>query len=267
MLQLRDAVTRRLVAVGGSAVLRMVVTPPEPHSAADLTGVRVLLVGDSLRRIRELSGIQVLTAVVSPTRTRSWLNAVRNDFGIAPPHEVVETETEAANVLLGRPHLRVVPADALTPGADILLGRPHLRVVPADALTPGADVPTVAVAGAWRNFPRDADPLAQRLALSARHYARPVLLDHSHLAAAQADLTAWRSAVAAWADCPSAPVPAEYVQAARQALEDDLDLPRVVDLLRAAAADPRLPDGAKFETFAYLDRVLAIELCRGMTTR
>jgi len=246
VLQLRDAVTRRLVAVGGSAVLRMVVTPPEPHSAADLTGVRVLLVGDILRRIRELAGVQVLTAVVSPTRTRSWLNAVRNDFGIAPPHEVVETETEAANVLLGRPHLRVVPADALTPGADI---------------------PTVAVASAWRNFPRDADPLAQRLALSARHYARPVLLDHSHLAAAQADLTAWRSAVAAWADCPSAPVPAEYVQAARQALEDDLDLPRVVDLLRAAAADPRLPDGAKFETFAYLDRVLAIELCRGMTTR
>lgn len=246
MLQLRDAVTRRLVAVGGSAVLRMVVTPPEPHSAADLTGVRVLLVGDSLRRIRELSGIQVLTAVVSPTHTRSWLNVVCNDFGIAPPHDVVETDTEAA---------------------DVLLGRPHLRVVPADALTPGADVPTVAVAGAWRNFPRDADPLAQRLALSARHYARPVLLDHSHLAAAQADLTAWRSAVAAWADCPSAPVPAEYVQAARQALEDDLDLPRVVDLLRAAAADPRLPDGAKFETFAYLDRVLAIELCRGMTTR
>jgi hypothetical protein len=45
-------------------------------------------------------------------------------------------------------------------------------------------------------------------------------------------------------------------------LSEDLNTPAIVDILRRTEQDAGMPHGAKFETFAYLDRVLALELTR-----
>ncbi|SMF49456.1 hypothetical protein SAMN02745830_03865 [Streptomyces sp. Amel2xC10] len=40
-------------------------------------------------------------------------------------------------------------------------------------------------------------------------------------------------------------------------------MPEVLSVLRSvAAAGPELPDGARFETYAYADRLLGLELTR-----
>jgi cysteinyl-tRNA synthetase len=57
-------------------------------------------------------------------------------------------------------------------------------------------------------------------------------------------------------------MPADRVAAMVEALQDDLDTPRAVLLLRELERDPDVSPGAKFETFAYLDRVLGLDLTR-----
>ncbi|WP_326648155.1 MULTISPECIES: hypothetical protein [unclassified Streptomyces] len=39
-------------------------------------------------------------------------------------------------------------------------------------------------------------------------------------------------------------------------------VPAVLDLLASVERDPDVPGGARFETFAYLDRVLGMDLAR-----
>jgi hypothetical protein len=49
----------------------------------------------------------------------------------------------------------------------------------------------------------------------------------------------------------------------RTAWEDDLDVPEVLHVLRSVEeAGPDLPPGARFETYAYADRLLGLELTR-----
>ncbi len=55
---------------------------------------------------------------------------------------------------------------------------------------------------------------------------------------------------------------AEYTSDVLGALDDDLDGPAAVRSLHALAADAGLPPGAKFEAFAYLDRLLGLDLAR-----
>ncbi|MBK3638614.1 hypothetical protein JHN52_38365, partial [Streptomyces sp. MBT97] len=51
----------------------------------------------------------------------------------------------------------------------------------------------------------------------------------------------------------------------RSAWEDDLDLPGVLRILRGVEdAGPELPEGARFETYAYADRLLGLDLLRGV---
>ncbi len=50
----------------------------------------------------------------------------------------------------------------------------------------------------------------------------------------------------------------------RAAWEDDLDLPGVLDVLRSVESAPDLPDGARFETYVYADRLLALDLARDL---
>jgi hypothetical protein len=45
-------------------------------------------------------------------------------------------------------------------------------------------------------------------------------------------------------------------------IEEDLDVPAVLGVLRWLEGESELPDGSKFETFAHLDRVLGLELTR-----
>ncbi|MDI1454100.1 hypothetical protein NHG22_09760, partial [Streptomyces sp. ATE26] len=61
---------------------------------------------------------------------------------------------------------------------------------------------------------------------------------------------------------PSRPVPEEVRLRLRDAWEDDLDVPRALDVLRDVERAPDIPDGARFETYAYADRLLALDLAR-----
>ncbi|OSC53016.1 hypothetical protein B5181_38275, partial [Streptomyces sp. 4F] len=93
------------------------------------------------------------------------------------------------------------------------------------------------------------------------HHAR-VRLDPAALDEARATLARWRRAVAAWARQPSRPVPGEVRDRLRAAWEDDVDAPGVLRVLRRVETDPGLPDGARFETYAYADRFLGLHLAR-----
>ncbi|WP_333775837.1 hypothetical protein [Streptomyces sp. IBSBF 3136] len=109
-----------------------------------------------------------------------------------------------------------------------------------------------------------ADPAALRLSLLSVPRGTPVRLDPAGLAEAARTLAGWRRAVAGWSRQPSRPVPEEVRMRLRAAWEDDLDLPGVLTVLRDVADAPGLPDGARFETYVYADRLLALDLARDL---
>ncbi|WP_225810951.1 hypothetical protein [Streptomyces spinosus] len=109
-----------------------------------------------------------------------------------------------------------------------------------------------------------ADPAALRLALLRVPRHQPARLDGGALDRAAGQLADWRRAMAGWARRPSRPVPEPVRARLRAAWEDDLDLPGVLDVLRDVASTPDLTDGARFETYAYADRLLALDLARDL---
>ncbi|MEV5147404.1 hypothetical protein AB0L14_24125 [Streptomyces sp. NPDC052727] len=109
-----------------------------------------------------------------------------------------------------------------------------------------------------------ADPAALRLALLSVPRHQPARLDGTALDRAAGQLADWRRAVAGWARHPSRPVPEPVRGRLRAAWENDLDLPGVLDVLRDVARAPDLSDGARFETYAYADRLLALDLAQDL---
>jgi cysteinyl-tRNA synthetase len=57
-------------------------------------------------------------------------------------------------------------------------------------------------------------------------------------------------------------LPREQVDAIVACFDDDLDTPSALVRLDELARDASVADGAKFEAFAYLDRVLGLDLVR-----
>jgi hypothetical protein len=82
------------------------------------------------------------------------------------------------------------------------------------------------------------------------------------MADARRTLRQWRRQVADWAQEPSRPIPADLLRQSYAALVDDLGVDAVLDLLADVAGRSDVPAGAKFETFAHLDRVLGLDLVR-----
>ncbi len=114
-----------------------------------------------------------------------------------------------------------------------------------------------------RDLPgRGLDPLALRLALLEHRYRQQMNLTWDTLTAADGTLRRWRRRVAEWADSPSRPMCAEVAAAIGAAFDDDLDTPAALLALRRLEKDPRVPPGAKFETFAHADRLLGLDLAR-----
>jgi cysteinyl-tRNA synthetase len=109
---------------------------------------------------------------------------------------------------------------------------------------------------------RGLDPLALRLAFLEHRFRQQMNLTWDTLEAADKTLRRWRERAAEWANSPSAPAPARYAKAAVTAFEDDLDTPTALRELRGVERDPDVPAGAKFETFAYLDRLFGLDLVR-----
>ncbi|WP_406370062.1 hypothetical protein OG788_09290 [Streptomyces sp. NBC_00647] len=211
------------------------------------TGLRVLLFADVLVRALEIGGSPVwatLTSTADPADPAhaARLRASAADLGIRPFED----------------HHDAGPGPAATQTIDVLVpegtatGGVRFEVAPVDSDgSPGTDI------GAG---PAPADPTVLRLALLARRDL-PLHLDAGALSEAEGTLRRWRAAVAGWATRPSKPVPDDVRARLRAAWEDDLDVPGVLDVLRWVETSD-LAEGARFETYAYADRLLGLELTR-----
>jgi cysteinyl-tRNA synthetase len=109
---------------------------------------------------------------------------------------------------------------------------------------------------------RGFDPLALRLFFLTGRYRQQMNLTWDAVAAADRRLRRWRAKVAEWAESPSTAMCADYVQRLRDAFDDDLDTPTAFVALADLEKAPDIPAGSKFETFAWVDRVLGLDLVR-----
>lgn len=219
----------------------------------DTTGLRVLLVADVLVRALEISGTPVWT-VLTGTEGRAELRARATALGIRP----FEDERDSGSGLGEAQVLRVCAPEAGSAdggaaghdgaGRDDEASGLRVEVAPADADSGVAD--------------DDERASALRLALLACPRREPLRLDEAALTDAEDTLRRWRGAVATWATRPSGPIPDPVRQQLRAAWEDDLDVPAVLAVLRKVETSGTVPDGARFETYAYADRLLGLELTR-----
>lgn len=176
--------------------------------------------------------------------------------------------------IAGRHHLRVSVSQPGEPGWDTLNVHPAAVCAgppePLDVAVAAAGEPAGTAAyriqpGALRAPVPDLgglDPLALRLAILRRPYREELTLTRDDLETAGALLRGWCERVKHWAQSPSKPMCAQYVGDFLGALDDDLDTPAALATVAALAADWEIPDGAKFEAFAYFDRFLGLDLAR-----
>ncbi|MEU6683917.1 hypothetical protein [Streptomyces sp. NPDC046832] len=234
MLRIIDARTREPVA---AAPARRGLTRVQVHASdSDTTNLRVLLVGDLLVRTLELGGTPVWALLTGGTR-QAELRAYATTLGVRPFED--------------------------SPDVGAGLGESQVVHVAAEGGT-APDGVRIAVAPVESGPPDPSDPAVLRLALLTRHHSAPLRLETPALDDARATLARWRTAVARWAGRPSRPVPDGVRERLREAWEDDLDVPGVLDVLRQVETEPDLADGARFETYAYADRLLALDLTRDL---
>ncbi|MFG2942021.1 hypothetical protein [Streptomyces sp. NPDC048282] len=237
VLRILDAKTGQTVP---AAPARRALTRVEAHvSGHDLTALRVLLTTDLLLRALEIGGTPVLP-LLTAAHHQAELHAAATTLGIRP----FEDGRDLASGL-GEAQVVHVTAEGVTvPGAGV-------TVAVAPASGPDADV-----------LNRLADPAALRLALLDAPRRTAVHLGAGALDAAARRLVRLRRSVAHWARSPSRPVPEKVRGRLREAWEDDLDVPAVLGVLHWMESQPEIPDGARFETCAHADRLLALELTR-----
>ncbi|MEU2063985.1 hypothetical protein [Streptomyces sp. NPDC013455] len=262
-------------------------------SGLDPTGLRVLLTADLLVRALELGGTPVWTILTAP-RDQPELRTAAARLAIRPfedGRDLASGLGEAQALHVARrgfedtpgegPVVSVAPVE-WTAGAGPAAGQaaggteggPRAGETAGGTeggiRTGGAAAEGGAGAAAGRSEGRSlppvllADPSALRLALLAVPRGEPARLDPGALDDAARGLARWRRAVAGWARRPSRPVPGEVRERLRAAWEDDLDLPAVLGVLREVESAPGIPDGARFETYAYADRLLALDLARDL---
>ncbi|MFF1480620.1 hypothetical protein ACFVYD_24245 [Streptomyces sp. NPDC058301] len=219
----------------GRGPLRICAHVPRADGPGDLTGLRVLLTADVLARVVELRGRAVLAGRTGPRVPEA------DALGIHPA-DAEGTVEEIADALGGP------PAVHLTSRAYEGGGGAFVRIAQARA--------------AGETAAEGGEALAVRLLLLDRPYHEPVAITADDVDGAGQRLARWRRAVADWAEEPSKPLRADLVRTARDGLEDSLDTAAVLRLLGELAGDQDVPAGAKFETFARLDRVLGLELTR-----
>ncbi|MFJ9538947.1 hypothetical protein ACIRPX_16990 [Streptomyces sp. NPDC101225] len=237
MLRIIDARTGRST---DAAPARRGLTRVEAHvPGAGARSLRVLLVADVLVRALELGGTPVW-GVLDAARDHAGLRSGAAALGVRP----FEDRRDVGPGLGEAQVLHVVgEGDAPPEGVRIAVAPVH----PGEPGIPEAD-----------------DPAVLRLVLLARRRDEPVTLDAAALAEARATLVRRRRAVAAWARQPSRPIPDEARTRLRTAWEDDLDVPAVLQVLTWVETESELPDGARFETFAYADRLLGLDLTRDL---
>ena len=222
---------------------------PPDAGAAEVTGLRVLLVADLLTRTAEMRNLQVFTVLAYDGEPGGQLDALEravDALGIHRP--AARASSGQAVASLGGPVDVHLVSNGAHPG-DQLSGlvtpvgaaRVHRTGEAADDLLGGHESAEV------------------RLALLSVPYRQPADLTESVLADARATVSNWRLRVAEWAESPSRPVPKQISEKARETF-DDLDTPSTLALLNDLESDTDLPAGAKFEAFLYADRVLGLDL-------
>lgn len=239
VLRIIDARTAEPVE---AAPARRGLTRIEAHaSGCDASSLRVLLVADLLVRALELGGTPVWS-LLTGDREQAELRAGAAALGIRPFED-----SRGLGAALGEAQIVHVAGED-----DVgAFGGLRIAVAPVDAAVPVTPA-------------ADDDPAAWRLALLAHPRTRPVRLDADALDEARRTLARWRRAVADWAREPSRPIPDDVRGRLRDAWEDDLDIPAVLQVLAWAGNRPDLADGARFETYAYADRLLGLELTRDL---
>ncbi|MGH3155324.1 MAG: hypothetical protein ACRDNF_01925 [Streptosporangiaceae bacterium] len=257
MLRLLDTLTGSYAEIRPAhpRLLRVAAHVQPGAGEHDWAGVRVLLITDLLSRAAELRGLQVLTAVVFPGPVPAqpgFAERAAGPLGIHPP-AARATFAGAAASLGGPVDVHIVrpagSADTSPGGLVTRVGDTHVPIE-GSAGVPAAD----ALSGA-------ADPLAIRLALMSFPHHLVADLTGSVLASAAETTRDWRQRVAEWAESPSQPMPGRVSNAVEAAF-GDLDTGQALALLRGLVQDASVPAGAKFETFAFADRILCLELAR-----
>lgn len=104
------------------------------------------------------------------------------------------------------------------------------------------------------------EPGALRLALLRVRTERRADISTARLHRADETLQRWRYKVARWADMPPAAALDDVINAARGTLSLGPDTAALVTRLHRLEVEPHVSSGAKFATFAYLDRVLGLDL-------
>ncbi|MFF4274601.1 hypothetical protein [Streptomyces sp. NPDC001536] len=246
----------------------------------DATALRVLLVADVLVRALELGGTPVWS-FLSAERDHAELRTGAATLGVRPfedgratgpgpgAAQIIHVVGEGGATPDGV-RVAVAPVEpevahgAQTADVEGLGGRAGAGASAGlDSAQPAheADGDRARIAASAPASWTAADPGTLRLALLSRRRGLPVRLDADALSDAHDTLVRWRRAVAEWARQPSRPVPEEARGELRAAWEDDLDVPGVLRTLRWVEAS-EFPEGARFETYAYADRLLGLELTR-----
>lgn len=266
MLRIVDARTGHLVEIPSVRrhLLSICVHLPAGGAGVGMTDLRALLVGDVLARTAELHGLQSRTFLTMPGLAQEQAEAlgrVMSALGVHPPADVGVHRPNGTLCAAADVHVCAygTAAQDAVGGVRVDVGQAgpasRERGVPdrAHLLAPG---PLDAVA------PEGTDPLAVRLLMLGHAHRTPVTVTGGALEEARRTLGDWRQLVAEWAQEPSRPVPADVLRHAHDVLADDLGVPAVLDALVTVATSADVPAGAKFETFAFLDRVLGLDLAR-----
>jgi hypothetical protein len=218
--------------------LRIWVTSGAVPPPAHVAGLRSCLIADLVRRVAERHNLRVSAWRQAPGGERTDDGAVRalrtawDELNIHPAELAAEPPR---------------PLDVAVAGAGQPGGSPAHRLQPGEVRPEAPDVAGLT-------------PLTLRLAFLEHRYREPVHLSRDALEAADQALRHWRELVAGWARSPSKPMCARYTGDVLGAFDDDLDTPAALRTLRALAADSQIPPGSKFESFAYLDQLLGLDL-------
>ena len=220
--------------------------------AADLTGLRVLLMADLLARGAELRGLQVLTtrAITGEPASQAAVERAAEALVVYPP---VLLAADSSGAWPGGPaDVHVADDDAADKEdrSGILIRVAAARLAQDACLGDG-------VAGMLGGH----DPLAVRFALMSLPRRQPTELTAAKLADAARTLREWRHHVAVWAESPSGRIPEPIATTVRAAF-GNLDTVAALSSLSGLAADETVPPGARFEAFVYTDRVLGLDLPR-----
>lgn len=245
MLKILDRASGTLVPITAAPgdVLRVAVVLPSGEETLSWAA-RVLVTGDLVSRILEdFHGTQVLLAVIARD---SDIEPLISDLAVRPPAGVFATLAEAQAYLGTKLDVAVTGTDA-----------------EAQTATESGAIVRVESVTASESY-EGLDPVTVRMALMTTRYSVPLQLSRGLVVSCQPTLDRWRRRLAEWSRHPSHPMPPDWRARMRSAFDDDLDANRAISLMDDLEDAKTVAPGAKFEAFAYADRVLALDLMREM---